>query len=230
MILGSFMAALSQLPDPRFTRVLWRGIGLALALLAAIGVILWWGVGALMPDSWTLPWIGTVGGLDFAAALGAILALLVASVFLMVPVAAAFSAIFTDEVALAVETSHYPGRIGRPLPLLEGIGDGALLFGVMVGVSLLGLVLSLFLGPLAPVLFWALNGWLLGREYFTTAARRHLGRAEARAMLSRHGGKIWLAGTLMAVPLSLPLVSLVIPVLGSATFTHLFHRLSAARG
>jgi uncharacterized protein involved in cysteine biosynthesis len=33
----------------------------------------------------------------------------------------------------------------------------------------------------------------------------------------------------MAAPLSVPLVNLVIPVLGVATFTHLFHRM-AARG
>jgi uncharacterized protein involved in cysteine biosynthesis len=39
-------------------------------------------------------------------------------------------------------------------------------------------------------------------------------------------GKVWLAGILMAAPLSIPLVNLVIPVLGVATFTHLFHRLA----
>ena len=31
---------------------------------------------------------------------------------------------------------------------------------------------------------------------------------------------------LMALPLSIPLVNLVIPILGAATFTHLFHRLN----
>jgi CysZ protein len=30
----------------------------------------------------------------------------------------------------------------------------------------------------------------------------------------------------MAAPLSIPLINLVIPVLGVATFTHLFHRLA----
>ena len=29
----------------------------------------------------------------------------------------------------------------------------------------------------------------------------------------------------MAAPLSIPLVNLLMPVLGAATFTHLFHRL-----
>jgi len=38
--------------------------------------------------------------------------------------------------------------------------------------------------------------------------------------------QIWIAGTLMAAPLSIPLVNLLIPLLGAATFTHMFHRLN----
>ena len=34
------------------------------------------------------------------------------------------------------------------------------------------------------------------------------------------------AGALMAAPLSIPLVNLVIPVLGVATFTHMVQRLA----
>ena len=30
----------------------------------------------------------------------------------------------------------------------------------------------------------------------------------------------------MAIPLTIPVVNLVVPILGAATFTHLFHRLA----
>jgi len=225
VIFQAFFAALGQMADPRFIRVLWRGVALSLGLLFAIGLILWLGVEALVPGSVTLPFIGTVGGLGIAATIGVIFTMSLASVFLMVPVAAAFSALFLDEVAEAVEGQHYPGQPGRPLTLSEGLADSAVLFLVMVGISLVALALSFFLGPFGPVLFWALNGWLLGREYFLMAARRHLPRDQARALMRRHAGTLWLAGTLMAAPLSLPLVGLFIPVLGAATFTHLFQRL-----
>jgi uncharacterized protein involved in cysteine biosynthesis len=55
---------------------------------------------------------------------------------------------------------------------------------------------------------------------------RRIGRANAKTLRKTHSGKIWLAGCLMALPLSIPLVNLVIPILGAATFTHLFHRLN----
>ena len=57
----------------------------------------------------------------------------------------------------------------------------------------------------------------------------HLGRDGARALRKQHRGTIWVAGALMAAPLSIPILNLFIPVLGVATFTHLFHRMAARR-
>lgn len=54
---------------------------------------------------------------------------------------------------------------------------------------------------------------------------RRIGRDGAKELRREHFATIWLAGTLMAIPLSVPLVNLLIPILGAATFTHLFHTL-----
>ena len=80
--------------------------------------------------------------------------------------------------------------------------------------------------PLAPFVFWLVNGFLLGREYFALVARRRLGPEAAAELGRRHAGRIWLAGTAMAVPLSVPVLNLVVPILGVAVFTHQFHRMA----
>ena len=72
----------------------------------------------------------------------------------------------------------------------------------------------------------ALNGFLLGREYFQVAALRREGPEGARTLRRRHAIKIWLTGCLMALPLAIPVVNLLVPTLGAATFTHLYHRLA----
>ena len=228
MILDAFLKAVGQLGDRRFRRVLWLGLGLTLRLFA---LMFWLGarlVVWLVPDMLTLPWIGPVGGIDTALGWAAVPVMLAASVFLMVPVASAFCGLFLDNVAQAVEDRHYPALPqAQPVPMGTQVIDSVNFFGVIVAANAVALVLYVVSGPLAPVVFWAVNGYLLGREYFTLAAMRHVGRDGARALRRRHGGTIWLAGTLMAAPLSLPLVNLLIPVLGAATFTHLFHRLQA---
>ena len=53
-----------------------------------------------------------------------------------------------------------------------------------------------------------------------------IGSMLLREFLRAHGGRLWLAGALMAVPLTIPLVNLLVPVLGAATFTHLVNRLA----
>lgn len=226
MILGAFLAALNQLGDPRFQRVLWLGLALTVGLLVAIYMLFVWAIGVLVPDQITLPWWGPVGGIDRALSWGAIPLVLLMSVFLMVPVASAFSGFFLDDVAEAVEARHYSHIPVPPrVPFLTALIDSVNFLGVIVLVNVLALIVYLFSGPFAPVVFWAVNGYLLGREYFTLAAMRHLGRDGARNLRKRNAGTLWLAGALMAAPLSIPLVNLLVPVLGAATFTHLFHRL-----
>jgi CysZ protein len=218
--------ALGQLPDPRFQRVLWRGVGLALLLLAATSAALFWLLGWALPDTFTLPFAGEVTWLDDLAGWAAIPVLLVLSILLMVPVASAMTSIFLDEVAEAVEDRHYPGlpRV-RPQSWGEALRESAGAFGIALLANGLALVAYVLLAPLAPVIFVVLNGFLLGREYFRVAALRREGRAGADALLRAHRGQVWLAGCLMAVPLFVPLLNLVVPTLGAAAFTHLYHRL-----
>lgn len=227
MILGSFLAALGQLGDRRFRRVLALGVALAFALLVAVYAGFLWLIQSWTPETVEIPLVGPVGGLDTLLSWGSALFMLGLSVFLMMPVASLFTGLFLEDVAQAVEDRHYPDLPPVPrLPWDDALVDSANFFALLLGVNAVAVLLYAFAGPFIPVVFWAVNGFLLGREYFTLAAMRRLGRQGARELRRRHPWRIWAAGTLMAAPLSVPVVNLLIPVLGAATFTHLFHRLN----
>lgn len=231
MILSDFLKALGQIGDPRFRRVLYLGIGLSFLLLVGVYALFLGLIDWLAPDSLTLPLIGEVGGLHALLSWGSLALMIGLSVFLMMPVASAFTGLFLDDVAQAVEDRHYPDLPpAPPVRMGDTLIDALNFFGVLVGVNALALLLYPFAGPFIPVVFWGVNGYLLGREYFTLVAMRRIGRQPARALRRDHGATIWVAGTLMAAPLTVPLVNLAIPVLGVATFTHLFHRLQAGSG
>ncbi|AHM02538.1 membrane protein [Roseibacterium elongatum DSM 19469] len=228
MIFDSFLKALGQLTDRRFLGVLMAGIGLTLALLAGFyaGFVLL--IGWLLPDSFSLPWIGEITWVDNALTWAGVPLMLVLSIFLMVPVASAFMGIFLETIADAVEKRHYPSLPkARSVGILEGLLDALKFLGVLIAVNLVALVVYLLVAPLAPFVFWVVNGILLGREYAQLVALRRLDAAGAAAFRRRHRPTIFAAGVLMTVPLTIPVVNILVPILGAATFTHLFHRLNS---
>ncbi len=230
MIVFDFLKALSQIGDPRFLRVLGKGVGLTIGLLVAFYVLFLFILNQIGAAAWIagligLPetWIGTGLGI------GGLLLFMGLSIILMVPVASAITGLFLEEVADAVEAQHYPGLPPTtPLSLSDNITESLKFLGVIVGANILALIVFLVVPFLGPLPFWATNGYLLGREYFIMAAQRHIGTGSAKALFSKHMMRVWLGGTLMAIPLTIPLVNLLIPTLGAATFTHQFHRLRQA--
>ncbi|GHA52403.1 membrane protein [Amylibacter ulvae] len=226
MIFSDFQKAISQLNDSRFLRVMGYGVALTVALLATVTMGVQW----ILPDTISLPWVGEIAWLSSLLSGFVLFAMIGMSVFLMVPVASIFTGFFLEQVADAVEDKHYPTLADvSPVPFMDMLIDSAKFLALLVVVNLCALVLYLIFTPIAPILFWAVNGMLLGREYFQLVAMRKLGRAGANAMRKKHRFQIFLAGFLMAVPLSVPFINLFIPVLGVATFTHLFHRINTAK-
>lgn len=225
-IFSAFLLALCQLADRRFRRVVGLGVLLALALLFAAYILfvqaMWW----LAPDMVDLPVIGPVSGVETFLGWASLFLMIGLSVFLMVPVASAFTGFFLEDVADAVEDRHYPDLPpATALSLVEGLRQSVNFLGLVIAVNLGALILYPFVGPGIPLVFWAVNGLLLGREYFSLVALRRLPPSEVRAMRRRNRWTLWAAGTLMAAPLSVPILNLAVPVLGVATFTHLYHRL-----
>ena len=228
-LIADFGRAVAQLRDPRFLGVLLKALAITVIGLALVFWAVMAGLGWILPESVALPWIGPVRFLDDLASLAAVGLMLVLSVVLMVPTAAAVVGFFLEEVAEAVEAEHYPGLAPVAGPGLSAqIGDALRFFALVVAVNLAALVVYLLLPPLAPFVFWLVNGFLLGREYFQLVAMRRLGPEGAARLRRANAGRIWLAGTAMAVPLSVPVLNLLVPILGVAVFTHQFHRLAPA--
>lgn len=225
-MIGDFLRVLGQLGDPRFLWVILKALLLTLALLLGLAVGMFWLVSFIPTDlgEWWL--IGQVN-LPAIAPQGLALGfVLLASTFLMIPVAVIFVGLFLDEVVAAVERKHYPWVRPPDAPgLLASLVSTLRFLAVIIGANLLAIIVYLLAGPLAPLVFYALNGYLLGREYLELVAARHLGLRAGIRFRRRYWARAWAAGVLMAVPLTIPVMNLVVPVLGVAVFTHQFHRL-----
>lgn len=208
----AFLRAIAQLGDPRITRLL------GFSVLIGIGcfVAAWTGVGFLLTQTsvFELGWLETA--LDVLGGL----ATLVLTWLLFPLVLSACVCLFLDSVAAAVEARHFPELPRAPgLPWWQSLLAGLRLLAVVIVLNVLLLAL-LFVPPLYAVGYVLVNGVLVGREYFELVALRRCEPAAARELRRRHRTEVLLMGIVVTAMLTVPVLNLIAPVIGTAAMVH----------
>ncbi|MGE5506857.1 MAG: EI24 domain-containing protein [Actinomycetota bacterium] len=219
-MLRALYKAVAQLPDPPVKRVLVRGVMIGIATYVALvaGVRAGLAHVQLFQDAWA----------DWTAGLAIGLAATLLPLLFFPALVTTITSFMLEGVADAVEARHYPGlNWPRPQRWTEVLGTSLRFLLVIAAANLLALpvYLALLLTGLALPLSFAVNGYLLGREYFELVALRRLPPAEARVLFSNRLGRFWLGGVVIAFLFSIPLVNLAAPVIATAFMVHLFQSL-----
>lgn len=238
-LFSAWSRALGQLREPRFLRVILIGAGGAIGVFVALWVLAY---AAYVSITWTaLPVIGP--GVEWLLGLwligdlfagGAFLAVMVAVTYFLFPaVMTGIVSVFLEDVVDLVDARHFPAQgKARDLPVAEAVLNALGFFGVVLAVNLIALpfyaVFFLIFG-FGLLLYYFVNGYLIGREYFEMVAFRRLDRQQARALRLKHRGSVLGFGVVAAFLMTLPIVNLVAPALAAAAMAHLFMRLQGIR-
>ena len=153
------------------------------------------------------------------------------ALFVLFPsIATFFVCFFLDSIAEAVENRYYPADSpGRDAPLMQALGQSLRLVVVVVVLNILCLPLYLVPG-LNLFVFYALNGYLLSREYFELVSIRHMKPSEASVLRRRAGLTVFVTGVVIAFLLTVPVVNLVAPVFATAMMVHVFKQAQRRHG
>ena len=215
-MISAFIKGIDQLSDKATRKYLWFSILAALVTFA----VLWTVIGWLLRETS----ISEIGWLeDIIDFLGAA-ATLVLTVFLFPATVSAVIGLFLDQVADCVERRHYPA-----LPAANGqsVGEAVVMSAKFLGVLIVLNILMLpflFLGPLFPFVFYLVNGYLLGREYFELVASRRLSQKDVTALRKARQGSVMMVGVVIAFTLTIPLINLLMPVVATSAMVHLFEK------
>lgn len=213
-MLSALIKAFSQASDPPFRRVIVKGAVAAIVLFLALVAIAAWGFEHLALTG--INWLNQV-----IAAMGGIGAVIVAG--LLFPGAMmAVQGIFLDDAALSVETRHYPDNIGTPPPMARAVWGSLRLAILSIVLNLLTLPFYFFVPAVNLVIFYALNGYLLGREYFEVVALRHMPLDAARMLRRRNRGATFVAGVIITFLFTIPVASWFMPAFATAFMAHVF--------
>lgn len=220
-MLVALLRALANLTTPAMRRFVVLGLGLALTSFVA----LWIGIAVLLGRTTLLAW----GPLEWLVDVLGAVAVLALSWLLFPAVATMVMGFWLERIAAAVEALDYPERgPARSAPIAETVMTTMRLMGLTLLLNLLALPVYLLAPGINFFVFLGLNGYLFGREYFEVVALRRLDPTATRAARHRFGGRVFIAGVVIAGLFAVPFVNLVAPVIATAFMVHLFEGLRQA--
>ncbi|WP_419798275.1 MAG: EI24 domain-containing protein [Terasakiella sp.] len=216
-MISAFTKSFAQLPDPTFRKVIFLGVlGALVTFLLLFSAVTGFLFESVLVN---IPWVDTA--IDWLGSIATI-----AVVWLLFPaVASVIIGFLLEDIAEAVEKKHYPGLPpADSIPWGETLVEAIKFAGVMLLLNILALPIYLLFPAVNLLVFYSLNGYLISREYFELVGQRRVGVKKAKALRKAYQGRLLIAGALTAFLLTIPLVNLLAPVVGTAAMVHLFHR------
>ncbi len=126
-----------------------------------------------------------------------------------------------DSVVDKVEREEYALHDVPQRALMTDLKAGLKFTLKSVGLNLL--CLPLYFIPFVNFLIWvALNGTLMGREFFRMIASRFVALPEEKAAWVRHRWQYQLAGVAILLMGVIPILNLMAPIIGIVLMTHLY--------
>jgi CysZ protein len=216
IVIGAINKAIMQMSDPAFRSVIMKSVMYSLVALIATFIIILQLAG-LIPQS-DYDWLNSVVG--WLSGVGAFFVAL----FVFPLSMSAVIGIFLDDIADAVEEKHYPNDPkSRDIPLWSSIWDSLKFFAVIILCNIL--VLPLYFIPVVNLfVYYILNGYLLSREFFQQVAVRHHETNVVKTLRKISGMELFLTGALMAFGMTIPILNLIVPIIGTATMVHLYKK------
>lgn len=216
-MISAFTKSFAQLPDPTFRKVIFLGVlGALVTFLLLFSAVTGFLFESVLVN---IPWVDTA--IDWLGSIATI-----AVVWLLFPaVASVIIGFLLEDIAEAVEKKHYPDLPpAHSIPWGETLVEAIKFAGVMLLLNILALPIYLLFPAVNLLVFYSLNGYLISREYFELVGQRRVGVKKAKALRKAYQGRLLIAGALTAFLLTIPLVNLLAPVVGTAAMVHLFHR------
>jgi len=215
-LINSALKSFRSLAAPGMTGIIIKSIIITIIFLSLlVGGLIY--ASAVAADHWSY-W-RYAGYISWVASFGAI----ILAWFLFPGIMPLIVSFFDESIIRNIENHEYPPAsppietsIWREFPHDLKFALKALLLNIILLPFYLIPVVNFFI-------FLALNGHLLGSEFYLTVARRHLPYKEAVAARKANSSLVFLGGILLVFLATIPIINLIAPFWGIAMMTHLYH-------
>lgn len=192
--------------------------GAALAMVVVLG--------AVVAISWITAQLISLEEGWLAAILHLIVSLItgIAGWFMLPAFAVLIAGMFQEKVINRVESIYYPDYVRREESRFWPDACHDIKFSLWA-LSLNLLVLPLYLFGIGLMVSVLLNSYLVGREFFESAAGYHLGKPKAKELGQQNRGTLFGGGFFITLMSLIPLLNLFVPIIATVWMVHVYHRI-----
>lgn len=151
----------------------------------------------------------------------------VAILFVLFPAIATFCiAFFLDNIAEAVERRYYPlDPLGTKSSTKISLSIAFRYTSILILLNILAI--PLYLVPVMNIfIYYALNSYLLSREYFELVGQRHMQPLLIRQIRKSAQTRIIIAGIGITFLMTMPVINLFAPLIATAIMVHMIKSLT----
>ncbi len=143
--------------------------------------------------------------------------------FMLPALTVLISGFFQEHVIRRVERVYYPETEPEGLPFWPELWHDVTF--TLWALCLNILVLPLYVVGIGFLVSILLNSYLLGREFFESAAGYHLGKASAKDLGKQHKKAVYGGGLAITLMTLLPLLNFFVPILAIVWMVHVYHHI-----
>ena len=184
-------------------------------VLAAVGVLTWFSAHMIRIN---IPYVGPF----VHVVMGGVYTIM--GWFMLPVLIVLIAGMFEEQTIHRVETIYYPDRTRDQSPRLWPDLKHDIRFTIFA-LFLNLMILPFYLLGIGAVLSLLLNSYLLGREFFESAAGYHTGKTQARILGRKHRAVIYLGGFVITGLTLIPVINLFMPIIAIVWMVHVYHHL-----
>lgn len=216
-ILICISKSLNNIKSASFIKIAILCIVTSLLIFVAGGFGIYFGLNKVIHPifSWSDTLIGIFSGIGTIAL----------AWFLLPAVVPLIATLFQEYLALKIEKKEYPNNLApNNFPILKELVHDLQFLVWMLFLNILCIPLY-FIPIVNIVIYYFLNSYLLGREFFEDIAAMHIGKKQAKKIRKQNRMIVLMAGSVILFIINLPVLNLVAPLVAVILMVHLFHKI-----
>ena len=149
----------------------------------------------------------------------------IAGWFMLPAIIVLVAGMFQEKTIHRVELAYYPDEVRTREPRFWPDVKHDIRF-TLRALLLNVLVLPLYLFGIGFIVSVVLNSYLVGREFFESAAGYHIGKPEAKTVGQKNKAAVYGGGLVITLMTLVPVVNLFVPIFAIVWMVHVYHGLN----